>query len=509
MKSIPDAARFVVTYRKLKDINLLKRETLVNNRRWYKMKQAVRNRETGLWDSTNLDDPTEDLLPVCRKATFEPLKHLPSGLQTINQTVVDVSCCSPIFLNGESHTPPPSSGFVLDADRGFVIVSTVTVPNSLGDIFVTIANSVTVRGEYYWQHPWDGYTIIKYDPSHVNASIQAIALSSQKVISGASTYFVGMSSENKMRFASTTVNEVASLDLRTDFNHPKNRAMNSEIVRVETVLGRTCPSGILIGEDGTVQAIWLRYLTMDPSNKNKEEYVYLGLPTTGILPVIEELRKDKTPNLRVLGVEFQTITIQEARDLKVAETWIERVTESDGSHQFFTAKRTLSYDDESGSLREGDVILTLNDQIISSFSDLKVMYTNVTLQTRIVRSGEELIMQLSTTLADDFETKRALRFCGATLQSPHFGVRLQTRPPSEVYISHIQPGSPARHEGLKNGMYITSLNSLPISDLDSVLHAEKSIAADGCKSCFQNICSIQLVLIGYRFYPKFQEVRWR
>lgn len=479
LKSIPEGENFVVTYRKLEDPNLLRRATLFTSRRWYKMRQVAWKDETGFWDSTEIKDSIEDVQKVYSKVTFEALKHLPHHVKAINQCIVTVSCSSPIFLNGETYSPPSSSGFVIDADRGLVFVSAVTVPNSLGDIFVTIGESVTIRGEYVWQHLWHGYTIIKYNPSDVDARLQSINLSSQKVTSGLSTDFLGLSCEKKIRFASTTINEVATLELHADFTCPKYRAINNDVIMVETNLGGTCPSGILVGDDGKVQAMWMRYLTTRSSNNNNEIYKYLGLPATSILSVVEELRKGEVPNFHILGVEFHAITIQEARAMRVSESWIMNVTGGGGPHRLFVVKRALSCDDEFASLMRGDIILTLNDHLITSFPDLEVMYSSATIQARIIRSGEELTMQLSTTPADNFENRRAVCFCGATLQPPSFGVRLQARPHSEVYVSHTKRGSPAHHDGLRRGKYITRLNNLPITDLDSLLHAEKSIGADG------------------------------
>ena len=89
-----------------------------------------------------------------------------------------------------------------------------------------------------------------------------------------------------------------------------------------------------------------------------------------------------------------------------------------------------------GGLQEGDVILTLNDKLISRVTDLDIMYNNSELDAVIVRKREEMRIKVATVPTADLETDRVLAFCGAVLHRPHHAVRQQiSKVHSDVYVS--------------------------------------------------------------------------
>lgn len=88
------------------------------------------------------------------------------------------------------------------------------------------------------------------------------------------------------------------------------------------------------------------------------------------------------------------------------------------------------------SLREGDVLLTLNGNLVTRVSELDVTYHHDVLDALVVRERQEIHIQVATVPTDDVETKHALMFCGAGLQRPHQAVLQQiSYLPSEIYVS--------------------------------------------------------------------------
>jgi hypothetical protein len=220
-------------------------------------------------------------------------------------------------------------------------------------------------------------------------------------------------------------------------------------------------------------------------------YRYFGLATSIILPIISRVRKGKVPKLRILSVEVEAITISQARDRKVSEEWINRVEVANPScHQPFEVKKhTIQCDDNSRAVLEGDIILTLNGSIITRLFELDITDDAEVLDTRVVRCGGEVNLELQTVLADDFKTKRAVLFCGATLQPPHHAARLRVgKPPSEVFVSSVMGGSPASHYGLSPATFITHINDTVGCDLDSFLEVAMTIPGNASKSNLMSDC---------------------
>lgn len=150
---------------------------------------------------------------------------------------------------------------------------------------------------------------------------------------------------------------------------------------------------------------------------------------------------------------------------------------------FKVKKRTIQSEDNSNALLEGDIVLTLNGTIITRPSELDITSDAEVLDARVVRYCQEVNLKLQTVLVDDFETKRAVLFCGATLQPPHHAARLRVgKSPSEVYVSDITSGSPASHYDLSTATFITHVNDTEARDLDSLLKAAKTIPDNVSKS---------------------------
>ncbi|KHN98115.1 Peptidase cysteine/serine, trypsin-like protein [Metarhizium album ARSEF 1941] len=474
--TIPDKARVVVTYKHLRDLHTLNTTVVYVDRHWSsKMKQAVRNDKTGLWDFTDLGDPLPPVPPVRRSASFIELDHMPHpGIAELIRSFVHVNCTMPVKLDGFPKNRRWGMGLVIDAEKGLVLISRAIVPYDLCDITVTIADSIFVEGEVVFLHPLQNYVIIQYDPALVDAPVKSARLSSEHLSQGAKTYFLGHNRIGRVVHSATTVTEVTAVTIPANSGAPRYRAINVDAIYIDGNLGSTCNSGVLVAPDGTVQALWLSYLgERSPCSQRDEEY-YLGLGTPTLLPVISTIQKGESPKLRLLSVEFRAIQMSQASVMGVSDDWIKKVTQANRSHHqlFMVSKRTFERVNQPVSLLEGDIILTLNGKICTTISDFDVMYSNDVLDAVIVRECEELPLQLATVPADDIETDHAVSFCGAILHRPHQAVRQQiSKLHSEVYVSSRIRGSPAYQYGVAPTNFITHVNGQPTPDLDSFIAA--------------------------------------
>jgi len=476
MKGIPDRSRVVVTYKHLRDLHTLNTSILHIDRHWSsKMRMAVRNDKTGLWDFTDLADALPRIPPVPRSASFIQLENPqhPAAADVV-RSFVRVLCTMPVKLDGFPRNRKWGMGVVIDAEKGLVVISRAIVPYDLCDISITIADSIIVEGKVVFMHPLQNYAIIKYDPSLVDAPVQSAKLSTKQVTQGASTYFVGFNQNMRIVIAQTTITDITAVAIPANAAAPRYRAVNVDAITVDTSLSGQCGSGVLVGEDGTVQALWLTYLGERSPVTSKDTDYHLGLATPTLLPVIKQIQRGEQPKLRMLSVEFNAIQMSQARIMGVSEEWIKKVSDDNSSrHQLFMIrKRTFERGDETGALLEGDVILTLNGKIITRVSELDVMYDHEYLDAVIVRDCVEMNIKVHTVSADDLETDRAISFCGAILHKPHHAVRQQiSKLHSEVYVSARTRGSPSSQYGLAPTNFVTHVNGKPTGDLQSFLDA--------------------------------------
>ncbi|KAF4126724.1 PDZ protein [Geosmithia morbida] len=480
MRAIPDKARVVVTSKHLRDLHTLNTTVIYIDRHWTsKMKLAVRNDVTGLWDFSDLGDALPPVPPARRSASFIELDHAPSpGIADLVHSFVHIDCSMPLKLDAFPKSRRAGMGLVIDADKGLVLVSRAIVPYDLCDITVTIADSVIIEGRVVFLHPLQNYTIVQYDPSLVDADVKTPRLSDSHLKQGAKTHFLGHNRVGQVVHGSATVTEITAVAIPANSGAPRYRAINVDAITIDSNLGATCNSGVLTAEDGTVQALWLSYLgERSPCSQRDEEY-YLGVGTPTLLPVLSAIQRGEKPSLRILSVELRSVAMSQATVMGVSDEWIRKVTEANPSHHqlFMVSKRTFERVNHPVSLMEGDIVLTLNGKVCTTISDFDVMYTHELLDAVIVRKCQELHLQLPTVSTDDIETDHAVSLCGAIFHRPHQAVRQQiSKLHSEVYVSSCFRGSPAYLYGVTSTNFITAVNGVDTPDMVSFVRETRKI----------------------------------
>jgi pro-apoptotic serine protease NMA111 len=478
MKGIADRARVVVTYKHLRDMHTLNTSICLVDRHWHKtMRLATRNDETGLWDFTDLQgDPVPPEIPEPKKANFiefHGAKH-PQAVEVV-KSFVRVSAMMPLKIDGFPKARKIGFGLVVDAEKGLVVISRAIVPYDMCDISVTIADSIIVEGKVVFLHPLQNYAIIKYDPSLVQAPVQSAKLATTPIKQGEDTIFFGFNANLRPVVAKTAVTDITTVAIPASASTPRYRAVNLDAITVDTSLSGQCGSGVLVAEDGTVQALWLTYLGERTGHSGKDVEYHLGFATPALLPVIEEVRSGNLPDLRILNLETQTVQMSQCRIMGVQDAWLERVEREDPErHQLFMVRKVDAGNE--GGFEEGDVILTLNDKLITRVSDMDLMYNNTSLKALVVRKQKEIQLEIPTVPTSELETDRIVVFCGAVLHRPHHAVRQQiSKVHSDIYVSARMRGSPAYMYGLAPTNFIMAVNGVPTHNLEEFVREANKI----------------------------------
>jgi pro-apoptotic serine protease NMA111 len=474
MQTIPDKSRVVISYRHIRDLHTRATSIVHVDRHWHqRMRLSRRNDQTGLWDFEILGKPLPAIEPSPKSADFIHLDGVsqPAAAEIV-RSFVKISCYMPVKIDGYPQARRTGFGLVVDAEQGLVAVSRAIVPYDLCDITVTVADSIQVEGKVVFLHPLTNYTIVKYDPALVHAPVLTAKLSDTTIKQGEETIFVGFNQNHRVVVAKTTVTDITAVGIPANAAAPRYRAVNLDAITVDTGLSSQCSSGVLIGADGVVQALWLSYMGERTQGSHRDTEYHLGLATTMVKPVIDQIRQDNIPNLRILNIESYVVQMAQCRIMGVSEEWISKVAKANPArHQLFIVRKVdcgpATGPGDGQSLQEGDIILTLNDQLITRVSEFDIMYDKEYLDALVVRAGKEVKLRVPTVPTEDLETRRAVIFCGAVLQKPHHAVRQQiSKLHSEIYVSARSRGSPAYQYGLAPTNFITHVNGVQTSDLD-------------------------------------------
>ncbi|KAH3944055.1 pro-apoptotic serine protease [Parastagonospora nodorum] len=477
MKKIPDRKRIVIQYKHLRDLHTANTSITAVDRHWHaKIRIATRNDKTGLWDFKPIADPVPAVPQVSRRANFVKMSSNYPNAVDIVRSFVRVHVSMPIKLDGFPKMNKQGYGLVVDAEQGLVLVSRAILPYDLCDISLIIADSIFIDAKVVFMHPLQNYVIVKYDPALVNAPVKTPKFATEFIRKGDETIFFGLNQNFRPVVAKTVVTDITTVAIPASAITPRYRATNFDAITVDTNQASHSGSGVLIAEDGTVQALWLSYLGERTSHSGKDVEYHLGLATPNLLPILNEIKSGKTPKLRILNVEFQTVQMSQARVMGVSEDWIEKTEQADPErHQLFMVRKVDSGHGGDGML-EGDILLTLNGKLVTRSPDLDVMYNNEFLEAVIVRKREEKTIKVTTVATEEIETDRMVSFCGATLHRPHQAVRQQiSKIHSDVYISSRARGSPAYMYGLAPTNFLTHVNNIPTPDLSTFLREVKKI----------------------------------
>ncbi|RJE26957.1 hypothetical protein PHISCL_00658 [Aspergillus sclerotialis] len=475
MKTIPDRSRVVISYRHIRDLHTRGTSIVYIDRHWHpKMRLAVRNDETGLWDFSDLAEPIPAAPPVPGAADFIHLDGVsqPAAAEIV-RSFVRVSCTMPLKLDGFPQAKKTGFGLVVDADKGLVMVSRAIVPYDLCDINITVADSIIVSAKVVFLHPLQNYAIVQYDPSLVQAPVKTPRLSTEYIKQGQETIFVGFNQNLRIVVAKTAVTDITTVSIPANASAPRYRAINLDAITVDTGLSGQCKNGVLINEDGVVQAVWLNYLGERQPNSHTDVEYHLGCATPPLLPIVSKVQQGVLPKLRILNMESYVVQMSQARIMGVSEEWIQKVSKANPSrHQLFMVRKVdsppPSFPSDTNTLQEGDIILTLDGQLITRVSELDIMYDKEVLDALIVRNGQEMRLQVPTVPTEDLETDHAVVFCGAVLQKPHHAVRQQiSKLHSEVYVSARSRGSPSYQYGLAPTNFITAVNGISTPNLNT------------------------------------------
>jgi S1-C subfamily serine protease len=196
-----------------------------------------------------------------------------------------------------------------------------------------------------------------------------------------------------------------------------------------------------------------------------------------------QLSSLKLPVVRTLDIECSEIHYWKALDFHLSHQRIQAAhTKSPEHYALVVIRRVVAGTVTSNVLREMDILIQIDDEIISSISDVETMQfedqdetqqshsTTKTARVLIFRDGDELTVTVPWVHLPFHPAVEALVWSGAVLQLPHRALRLHTRSiPNGLYVSALFTGSPAHRDGLSSCVFITHINHIPVHSIQSFI----------------------------------------
>ncbi|KAG0083211.1 hypothetical protein BGZ92_010989 [Podila epicladia] len=488
--TLPDGARVPIRFYTLQKAFKEKIMIMHVDRHWHKCRLAIRNDSSGLWDFTELPPPppSQPFKPATAiYPTINPALH-PAPI--IMPSFVAIDFHLPFLVDGMKATQFYGTGLVVSTNPPLIVCDRDTIPISIGDIFITFANSVIIPGRLVYLHPHYNFVVLTYDSALLaDTPVKPATFSNKALAQGDECWLVGVGTDQSPVIKKTTVSNVGNIGTR-ECSPPRWRAMNVEGIKIDDPVGTQ--GGVLCDQDGNIQALWVNYSSQD--EKGSDITFMSGLDVSAVKTVIEPFMRGEYPKLRSLEVEFWTMRIAAARSLGLTDKWVQRIgADPDSKHSLLYVLSLLDTTSPCGQLlKVGDIVLELEGKVATGMKDLERTRNVESVQMTVLREGKEITMHVPTVAMLGTDTNRIVAWAGALIQMPYKAVLEQvSNVPQGVYVSCTLYGSPAS-TALRPGVWITEVDGVPIANLDEFLDAVHRHEHKVVRSRQGSLCEVAL-----------------
>jgi S1-C subfamily serine protease len=460
LDGLGDRDRTTIRYKTIEDPRNSIVRSFEMDRQWFPAQRCQRDDATGTW-------PCRDLAPGPGSSESERGStrfngHSDPRVRKIVPSLVMVNFDLPYTVSGVGDRHYYGTGLIVDTARGLVVVDRNTVPIAMGDVSITFAGSLEVRGKVDYVHPLHNLAIISYDSASIgDTPVKAATFNTEPIEPGDEVWVVGLKSDHQIVHQASTVSSVDPMTL------PLSRTLRFREANVEAIDLVNAPTdvdGVLLDNRGRVTGLWSSF-AIQSGNESGQFNRGVG---SDLIAELVDVAKDGRP-LYSLEAEVAYAPLFAARKLGLDEEWLSRLEDfNPQGRRVLSVSRLVSGSPASEVLRNGDMILAIDGQLVTTFRQLERSVQKPQVAVTIWRDGAEADLDIETVALDGLGIERAVSWAGALLQDPHRAMAAQRGiNPYGVYIAFFSYGSPATRYGLWAGRRIVEVDDKETPDLQT------------------------------------------
>ncbi len=438
------------------------------DRRWFPAHRCRRNDVTGLWPCTDLEAGPPAKAPKAGSTSFS--SNSDPRVRRLAPSLVVVNFDLPYTISGIADQHYYGTGVIVDAKKGLVLVDRNTVPVAMGDVSITFAGSLEVKGKVEFVHPLHNLAIVSYDPALIgDTPVRNVEFNLEPLLPGDDTWVVGLKYDHRLVHQAAIVASVDPVVL------PLSNTLRFRDANLEAISLVTAPEvdGVLADQKGRVQALWSSFSYQNGGGPGQ---INSGVPAELIKEFVDIVRTVKP--IYSLEAEFDYAPLFAARKRGMDEEWLRRLEQhNEDKRSVLSISRIVGGSPAEELLRNGDMLLAVDGQVVTSFRELERAVQKPTVKVTVWRDSEALQLTVDTVSLTGRSIERAVVWAGALLQDPHRAIAAQRGiKPDGVYVAFYNYGSPATRYGLWAGRRISEVDGIPVHDLQSFVDAVKGKA---------------------------------
>ena len=468
LDKLADGERALVRYVTMENPQNSIVRLLEMDRVWFPARRCARDDALGVWPCRDLAaGPAPKPVEV---SSTRLTRYKDPIVQSIAPSLVVVTFDLPYTLSGVADRHYYGTGLIVDKERGYVLVDRNTVPIGIGDVTITFAGSLEVKGKVEQLHPLHNYAIVSYDPRSIGSTpVQEATFNTEALRPGDEVWVVGIKGDHQLVHQQSTVSSVDPLML------PLSRTLRFRDSNIEGISLVNAPGdvdGVLVNRKGEVLATWSSFAVQaggDSAQFNR------GVGSEVAKQFVDIAREGRP--FYSLEAEFVYAPLFAARKMGVDEEWVARLEENNPvRRRALSITRLVSGTPASELLKNGDMVLAIDGEVVTSFRELEHAVQKPEVVVTVWRNGEALEIPLQTAALDGKGIDRAISWAGALIQDPHRAMAAQRGVSTDgVYVAYFSYGSPATRYGLWAGRRVVEVNDVPTPNLQAFIDAVKDI----------------------------------
>ncbi len=465
---LADGERALVRYVNMENPQNSVVRLLEMDRVWFPARRCVRDDELGVWPCRDLapgPDPEPQKVSSTRLTNYKD-----KIVNSIAHSLVVVTFDLPYTLSGVAERHYYGTGLIVDKERGYVLVDRNTVPIAIGDVTITFAGSLEVKGKVEQLHPLHNYAIVSYDPQIIGTTpVREARFNTKTLRPGDDVWVVGIKGDHQLVHQQSMVSSVDPLIL------PLSRTLRFRDSNIEGIALVNAPNdvdGVLINEKGEVLATWSSFAIQSGGESGQFNR---GVGSEVAKQFVETVREGRP--FYSLEAEFVYAPLFAARKMGVDEKWVARLEENNPvRRRALSITRLVSGTAAAELLKNGDIVLAIDGDVVTSFRELELAVQKPEVLVTVWRNGEALELPVRTAALDGRGIDHAISWAGALIQDPHRAMAAQRGVSTDgVYVAYFGYGSPATRYGLWAGRRVVEVNDIPTPDLQAFIDAVKDI----------------------------------
>ena len=402
---LADRQRTTIRYNTIEDPRNSIVRSVEMDRTWFPARRCSRDDRTGVWPCRDLEPAPERAASETGSTRFPPYDD--SRVETISRSLVVVNFDMPYTVSGVAERHYYGTGLIVDAERGLVVVDRNTVPVAMGDVSVTFAGSLEVRGKVEYIHPLHNLAVVSYDPATIgDTPVRSASLNTATPQPGEDIWVVGLKPDHQLVHQKSIglfcrpAKSAAVADAQIQRRQSREHQFGERAERHRRRFSRCA---------------W-------PRGGDVVEFFRFRRGTTRVSSIAESVATWSVSSwiscssgrpLYSLEMELAYSPLFAARKLGLDDTWLERLEAHDPKgRRALTITRLVAGSPASQVLQNGDMVLAIDDSVVSSYREFERAAQKPRVRVTVWRDGKEQEFDIDTVALDGAGIGHAVMWAG-------------------------------------------------------------------------------------------------